>query len=284
MLERILLVSALAVVGYLLIKWTKTNTGEDAYEEYSKPKPPLYVYYNTAGLSIPIQLYFTIAALAAFLLAALTNRQLNNMVAAIIVMFIALNMARQYIIIRSIRNSSRIDSNAPGFLTFFGNVMMQMQDPISALGLCLKYADRTYQGVLETLYNRLKNGQDPYLEIDRAKRYFRNRVIRNFLDDMCDHLHKGNILNASLERLIQRAQDRLTYAAERKIETYAGVLVIYGGLAVEATLVGIVSLIQPQLLDVFVSTPLGQLGVWVIVSISGFMLLIAQRLILLSEG
>lgn len=284
MIDRIVIYLTFLIVLLLLFKWTYQKVDESAYDDYSNSKPPFYVYFNTSGIQYSMIQYFAVAALISFICSILFERLTDNVYAACLVMLIGMQLFKQRIIISSIRNTQAIDYSAPGYLTFFGSVLRQVNDPIFALEHSAKHADPRYRKTLETLATRLRNGQDPELEIQKAKQFFRNRVLRNFLDDLGDHLTKGNVLNTTLDRLIERAQDRERYAIERKIETFAGVFVIYGGLVFEMAMVAILAAAQPDLLDVFLDTALGRFAVLVIVAISGLMILIAQRLILLSEG
>ncbi len=284
MSDRIIVCIAAIIVIRMLYKWTWSKKDESAYDDYSATKPPLYVYYNTAAHDMPMNLYFILAAAIAVMTAVIFHRFTNNVIASVMVVFIVLQMAKQRIIIRSIRNSQAIDYSAPGYFTFFGSILKLNDNPIFALGQSAKHASPRYRKILETLKTRLENGKDPYLEIEWAKKQFRNQIFRNFLDDVHSHITKGNVLHTTLDGLIERADDRKSYASERRIETYASVLVIYGGIAFEALIVVLIALFRPSLLSVFVETSLGQFAVWIMVAITGMMLTVARRLILLSEG
>jgi len=285
MVGRLLIVCSIAILFYLLMKWSKSKKAldKDIDDDYSNPKPPLYVYYNSSGITIPIQLYFLIAGLMAIFMALSTYRLLDNLLAAITVLFLTAFSAKQAIVVRSMRNAQIIDTDAPGYLTLYGSLIQTIDNPIFALGQSARYAHPSYRKTLEVLHVRLTNGQDPYKEVEYAKGFFRNRILRNFLDDFCENLHQGNLTNDTLQRLIDRADDRKEQAAERKVETYTGIVTIYGGIFVELLLVVIIALVRPQWLDVFVATPFGQMAVLIIIAVIGLMLLIAQRLILLSE-
>lgn len=287
MLERFLIVLSAGLLLHLFYKWAfskKDEQDETSFDDYSHPNPPMYVYYNSSGLQMPIALYFTFSALLSILIALIFNRLLENIIGSLIILFVTFSAAKQQIVIRSIRRSQIIDNDAPGFLVYFNNMIQSLNNPIFALGQSIKYAHPSYRKAIEVLHTRLQNGRDPYLEIEMAKKTFRNRVLRNFLDDFGEHLMRGNVLTVTLERLVDRAEDRKAYAEERKVETYAGVLVIYIGIIAEAVMAGAIALLKPDLLQVFVDSPMGQMAVWMIVAVTGFMIIVAQRLILLSEG
>lgn len=282
--ERFYVFIVLMYIVWVIWRWTQEREDESAYDDYASTKPPLYVYYNTSGLQMPMLLYFVAAAIFAVLIGAIFHKLLDNMLASIMLIIILLYAAKQNIIVRSVRISQRIDVDVPSYLTAFGNIFRIRHTPILALGQSLKYADPSYRKTLEILHTRLINGGDPAVEIHKAKKYFRNRILRNFLDDFGDELIKGNVLNKSLDRMIERANDRQVLASERRIETFGAILVIYGGILFELLLVLVFVLVAPEWMSVFVNHPIGKTGVLIMVMITGFMLMTAQRLILLSEG
>lgn len=283
-MQRWFIICAILYLFWVLYKWTQEKHDESIYDDYSNPKPPLYVYYNSSGIPIPMPVYFVIAACLSLLIGGLFNQVMNNLPAAVLLTAIMIYTSKQIVIIRSIRNSQRIDEDAPTFLTAFGNMMTTIGNPLKALDLSLQYAHKSYRKTLFVLQSRLENGQDPYIEVEKAKRFFRNRILRSFLDDMEEELRKGNALSVRLERLIDRAEDRKKNASERRIETFAGILVIYGGIVFEFLISVLVYVFRPEWFSVLVHHPIGKFSVIMIIAVTGFMVIAAQRLILLTEG
>lgn len=269
---------------WILNKWIQEKEYEDAYNDYSSPKPPLYVYYNTSGISLPLPIYFISAAVVSILIGAIFYKMLNNIMASVLLVAILIYLAKQQIIIRSINNSQKIDQNAPTFLTTFSSYYKTVSNPIFALENSYQYAHKSYRHTLEVLFIRISNGAEPYQEVEKAKKFFRNRIIRNFLDDLEEELEKGGTFNITLDRLIDRAMDRKRYASQRKIETYATVLVIYMGLLFELFILMYLYLFKTEWFVFFQNSVLGQMGILLIVLVSGFMVILAQRLVLLGEG
>ncbi|MGN7457456.1 hypothetical protein ACTHPH_21815 [Paenibacillus pasadenensis] len=284
MLDRLLIVLAAATSMYLFHRWTQAKEDESIFDDYSHPNPPIYVYYYSSGINLGMTTYFALAFTAAFLAAALAHRFLSHMPITITILFLGLFMARQVIVVKSVRRNQRIDNDAPGFLTFFHNMMFTINKPLFALERSVPYADLSYRATMSLLATNLQNGEDPYLECMKVKRQFRNRVLRAFLDDLVEDLLHGNVLNATLPRLIERSEDRKQFAEERKIETFSGVLIIYMGLAFELLIAILCFVLKPDIFGMFLSTTFGLVSLWAMILVSGFMLLVAQRLILLSEA
>lgn len=271
-------------IFYVIKSWINEKRGEDAFIDYTSNNPPLYVYYFTSGIPIPMPVYLVFSGWFSFVLGLVTSNFLNNTIAGLIVGAITLYQLKQQIILRSIRKSQVIDERLSEFLYAFYNVYQLHQNPIDALEYANKTAHKTFRKPLVDLHWRLVNKSEPSEEIQKTKLMFKNRILRDFLDSLEADLQEGYGFESRIRRLIERSENRKTLAKERRIETFGGVYLIKIGTVLFFITATIFLWINPDYLAAFQENTIARFSVNIMIIITALMTFAAQKLILLSEG
>ncbi|MFT9494228.1 MULTISPECIES: hypothetical protein [Bacillota] len=284
-LKQIFLVLAVLLVFYFLLsRWLEKKTGEAIYDDYIKSKPPLYVYYMTSGIKVPMTIYFVISAWVSLLLGLWFANLMNNLLAGMILGVMLLFQFKQIVQTRSIKRSQIIDERLPEYFHAFHNIYQHNRDPLFALGYANKYAPDVFKSVFEKLHMKLLNNADPSIEIQKVKIQFKNPIIRDYLDAFESELYEGYGFDERLERLIERSESRKEMATERRIDTFGNILLIRSGTIMFFLIAAIFLYINPDYLIAFQNHIIGRIAVDFIVISTAFMTQISQSLILLSEG
>ncbi|CAI6330032.1 MULTISPECIES: hypothetical protein [Bacillus subtilis group] len=278
----ICLIAGITVAILLLLKWTEEERQNE--EDYFLSKPPLYVYFQTSGIKIPMFPYFLGATVLSLFLGLLFGKVLNNIVAGMAFGIVLLIHFRQGVENKSFKKATKIDFALPQFLNAFYNIFQHKRDPIFALHYANGYAAKEFKNEFEEFYTRLSNNADVHTEVKRLKLKFKNPIIREFLDAFESEVYDGFGFEDRLERLIERAETRKEMNTERKISTFQSVMTIRVGTLVFLSVVLVLAGVRPDLLNAFRDTGIGQGLVVFLVLSNAFMLQAAQKIVQLTEG
>ncbi len=266
----------------LVLKWTEEE--KQTEEDYFLAKPPLYVYFQTSGIKIPMFPYFIGAAILSLFIGIIFGKIMNNILAGMALSIVILIQFKQSVQNKSFRKAAKVDLTLPQFLNAFYNIFQHKRDPIFALQYANKYAAKEFKKEFDEFHRRLSNNADVHTEVKRLKLKFKNPIIREFLDAFESEIYDGFGFEERLDRLIERAETRKEMSSERKVSTYQSVLTIRGGAILFLLVAVILAGVRPEFLSAFRDNTLGQGLVVFLVLSNAFMLQAAQRIVQLSEG
>jgi hypothetical protein len=273
----------LGVIILIVFKWYNEFQSANK-KDYEKAKSPFYVYYLASGTKLPFSLFLLIQCLISITLGILAVNLLNNLMAGLIISFTFFLYLRHSIIVKCIKRSERIDKQLPLFLIHFFDIYQNNNDPLYVLKESLVVADSSFKNVLRKMHLNITNKSDPKYEVSKAMKEFKNPLLRDFLEYFLDELVVGSGFEKNLSRLIERAEARKRFAADRKVETFLPRMFTYiSSVIFIFCFLGKLAFNYDDYL-LFTQTMYGKIAVSVMLLILMFMNMSVQALSNLKEG